>query len=118
MFGPCQFDLEGDPGRKKYDAIVIGAGQAGSPLAQKLTQEGLHTAIVERQLFGGTCVNVGCIPTKTLVGGARVAELARRGSEFGVRTGAVEVDGELLEVDRIFINVGAQSGALLWCVCA
>lgn len=48
---------------KKFDAIVIGAGQAGPPLAEKLTQEGQHTAIIERNLFGGTCVNVGCIPT-------------------------------------------------------
>ena len=60
---------------RKFDAIVIGAGQAGPPLAERLTKEGLHTAIIERNLFGGTCVNVGCIPTKTLVGSARVAHL-------------------------------------------
>ena len=77
---------------KKFDAIVIGAGQAGPPLAEKLTQDGQRTAIIERNLFGGTCVNVGCIPTKTLVGSARVAQLARRAAEFGVDTGTIDVD--------------------------
>ena len=141
---------------KKFDAIVIGAGQAGPALAEKLTQEGLSTAIIERHLFGGTCVNVGCIPTKTLVASARAAHSARRAAEFGVNTGAVEVDmqrvkarmnevrgdsnrgvtgwlerldnleiirgharfvgprrieveGEILEADKIFINVGARA---------
>ncbi len=76
----------------KYDAIIIGAGQAGPSLAERLTKEGFKTAIVERQLLGGTCVNVGCIPTKTLVGSARVAHLAQRAAEFGVETGKVKVD--------------------------
>ena len=77
----------------KYDAIVIGAGQAGPALADRLGREGLKTAIIERHLLGGTCVNVGCIPTKTLVGSARVAQLARRADEFGVRIEAsVEVE--------------------------
>ncbi|NIT60087.1 MAG: FAD-dependent oxidoreductase, partial [Aliifodinibius sp.] len=66
---------------KKYDAIVIGAGQAGPSLAARLTSEGLHTAIIERNLFGGTCVNTGCIPTKTLIASARAAHMARRGSD-------------------------------------
>ncbi len=58
---------------KKYDAIIIGTGQSGPALAQRLTVEGLKTAICERKLFGGTCVNVGCTPTKTLVASARPA---------------------------------------------
>ena len=76
-----------------FDAIVIGAGQAGPPLAERLGQAGLKTAIIERHLVGGTCVNVGCIPTKTLVGSARIADRARRATEFGVVIdGPVRVD--------------------------
>lgn len=75
-----------------YDAIVIGAGQAGPPLAEKLIENRLKCALIERKDFGGTCVNVGCIPTKTLVGSARVAQLARRAREYGVETGDVRVD--------------------------
>jgi pyruvate/2-oxoglutarate dehydrogenase complex dihydrolipoamide dehydrogenase (E3) component len=78
---------------QEFDAIVVGTGQAGPPLAQRLSQEGLKTAVIERKLFGGTCVNVGCIPTKTLVGSARVAQMARRAGEFGVvLDGPVRVD--------------------------
>jgi pyruvate/2-oxoglutarate dehydrogenase complex dihydrolipoamide dehydrogenase (E3) component len=69
---------------ERFDAIVIGTGQSGPALAQRLTGEGLRTAIIERKLFGGTCVNVGCTPTKTLVASARAAHMARRGEEFGV----------------------------------
>ena len=68
-----------------YDAIIIGTGQSGPPLAGRMNQEGLKTAIVERKLLGGTCVNVGCIPTKTLVGSARVVYLARQAKRFGER---------------------------------
>jgi pyruvate/2-oxoglutarate dehydrogenase complex dihydrolipoamide dehydrogenase (E3) component len=70
----------------KYDAIIIGAGQAGPSLAVRLANEGMKVAIVERDLFGGTCVNTGCTPTKTLVASARVAYITRRGREFGVLT--------------------------------
>jgi pyruvate/2-oxoglutarate dehydrogenase complex dihydrolipoamide dehydrogenase (E3) component len=70
--------------QRTFDAIVIGAGQAGPPLAERLGQAGFKTAVIERHLVGGTCVNTGCIPTKTLIGSARVAHLARRGAEFGV----------------------------------
>lgn len=141
---------------KHYDAIVIGAGQAGPPLAETLTGNGLKTAIIERRDFGGTCVNVGCIPTKTLVGSARIAHLSRRAADFGIDTGEVrvdmkrvkarmdkvrgdsntgvtqwlegmdnldiyrgharftgsrtlEVDGEVLEAEKVFINVGARA---------
>ncbi len=142
---------------KKYDAIVIGAGQAGPALAARLTSEGLQTAMIERNLFGGTCVNTGCIPTKTLVASARAAHMAHRGNEFGVNiagdiridmkkvkvrkdgvvqqsnqgvTGwlkgmknldvyeghaqfqglnVLQVNGEQLEADKVFINVGARA---------
>ena len=141
----------------KFDAIVIGTGQSGPALAARLTGEGLRTAIIERKLFGGTCVNVGCIPTKTLVASARAAYMARRGGDFGVVIdGAIDMDmkrvkarkdevvrqsnegvtnwlkgmtdltiyeghgslesansvcvnGELLEAERIFLNVGARA---------
>ena len=75
-----------------FDAIIVGAGQAGPPLAGRLTAAGRRVAIVERKLIGGTCVNNGCIPTKTLVASAHAAQLARRGAEYGIGTGAISVD--------------------------
>jgi pyruvate/2-oxoglutarate dehydrogenase complex dihydrolipoamide dehydrogenase (E3) component len=75
-----------------YDAIVIGAGQAGGPLSTALAASGRRTAIAERGYVGGTCINYGCTPTKTMVASARVAYLARRGADFGVLTGGVSVD--------------------------
>jgi len=76
-----------------FDAIVIGAGQAGPPLAGRLTGAGMKVALVERALFGGTCVNTGCTPTKTLVASAQAAHLARRARDYGVVIdGAVTVD--------------------------
>ncbi len=69
---------------EKFDVVIIGNGQSGPSLAARLTKEGHKTAIIERNLFGGTCVNVGCIPTKTLVASARAAYMARRGADFGV----------------------------------
>ena len=140
-----------------YDAIVIGTGQAGPSLVAALSKAGMRTAIIERNRFGGTCVNVGCIPTKALVASARAAHVARRAGEFGVivegeigvdlarvtarkdaivrrsATGVekwlrslanctvyhghgrfagprrVRVGDDLLEADRIFINVGARA---------
>ncbi len=141
----------------RFDALVIGTGQSGPALADRMSREGLRVAVVERKLFGGTCVNVGCVPTKTLVASARAAYMARRAADFGVvidgsigvdmarvkermkrvsgesnqgvtswleglenvsvfrghaqledeRT--VRVNGELLEADRIFLNVGARA---------
>ena len=67
---------------QRFDAIIVGAGQAGPPLAGRLTAAGQTVAVIERKLFGGTCVNYGCIPTKTLVASAHAAHLARRGGEF------------------------------------
>jgi pyruvate/2-oxoglutarate dehydrogenase complex dihydrolipoamide dehydrogenase (E3) component len=75
-----------------FDAIIVGAGQAGPPLAGRLTAAGQRVAIVERKLIGGTCVNNGCIPTKTLVASAHTAHQARRGTEYGVGTGSISVD--------------------------
>ena len=78
---------------ENFDAIIIGTGQAGPSLAQRMTRAGMKTAIIERKLFGGTCVNVGCIPTKALVASARAAHMARRGGDFGVAIeGRIEVD--------------------------
>ncbi len=76
----------------EYDAIVIGAGQAGGPLSTALARAGWRTAIIEREHVGGTCINEGCTPTKTMVASARVAYLARRGADYGVQTGEVTVD--------------------------
>jgi pyruvate/2-oxoglutarate dehydrogenase complex dihydrolipoamide dehydrogenase (E3) component len=146
----------------KYDAIIIGTGQSGPALAGRLNHEGLKTAIIERKLVGGTCVNVGCTPTKTLVGSARVAYLARQAKRFGVSiesdisvdmrrvkarkddvSGAsnqgvtdwlggmknvdlihgharfvgahsVEVNGNVLDAEKIFINVGARARVPDW----
>ncbi|HEY4388017.1 MAG TPA: mercuric reductase, partial [Ktedonobacteraceae bacterium] len=75
-----------------YDAIVIGAGQAGGPLSTALAQAGRKTAIIERIHVGGTCVNEGCTPTKTMIASARVASLARRGADYGVHTGPITID--------------------------
>jgi pyruvate/2-oxoglutarate dehydrogenase complex dihydrolipoamide dehydrogenase (E3) component len=142
---------------KQFDAIIIGTGQAGPPLAKRLSDAGMSVAIVERDKFGGTCVNTGCIPTKTLVASAYAAHMARRGSEYGFVTDgnlrvdmkrvkarkdevaghsnksveqslrqlksctviqgharfqssrAVVVNDEILESDKIFINVGGRA---------
>src|SRR2546426_12056019 len=75
-----------------YDAIVIGTGQSGKPLAIALARAGWKIAVIEREHVGGTCINVGCTPTKTLVASARVAYLARRARDYGVDAGAVKVD--------------------------
>ncbi len=141
----------------RFDAIIIGAGQAGPPLAGRLTAAGMSVALIERKFFGGTCVNTGCKPTKTLVASAYAAHMARRALDFGVVLAgdigvdmkvvkgrsdkiikdsreaveswlrgmpkctvyksharfelarAVRVGEELLEADRIFINVGGRA---------
>ena len=76
----------------RYDAIVIGAGQAGGPLSTALAGAGRKTALIEREHVGGTCINVGCTPTKTMVASGRMAYLARRAADYGVITGPVTVD--------------------------
>ena len=101
-----------------FDAIVIGAGQAGPPLAKRLTKAGMSVAVVERHLFGGTCVNTGCIPTKAMVASAYVAHVARRADEYGVRVGgSVTVDlktvmarkGAIAERSRIGVEKALRS---------
>jgi pyruvate/2-oxoglutarate dehydrogenase complex dihydrolipoamide dehydrogenase (E3) component len=77
---------------KQYDAIIIGSGQGGGPLSTALAGAGYRTALIEREHVGGTCVNEGCTPTKTMVASARVAYLARRAADYGVKTGPVEID--------------------------
>jgi pyruvate/2-oxoglutarate dehydrogenase complex dihydrolipoamide dehydrogenase (E3) component len=76
---------------EQYDAIVIGAGQAGGPLAGALAAAGRRTALIEREHVGGTCINEGCTPTKTMVASARIAHLARRAADYGVETGPIRV---------------------------
>src|SRR5712664_3196644 len=75
-----------------YQSIVIGSGQGGTPLCRALAEAGLRTALVERSHIGGTCVNVGCTPTKTMLASGRIAYLARRGKEYGVQTGDIRID--------------------------
>jgi len=89
---------------KNFDAIVVGAGQAGPSMVQRLATAGMSVAIVERHLFGGTCVNTGCTPTKTLVASAEVIHQARRGSEYGIRIeGPISADMRAVKArkDRI-----------------
>jgi len=99
---------------QQYDAIVIGSGQGGTPLSEALAQAGMRTALIERKHVGGTCINEGCTPTKTMVASGRVAYLARRAADYGVRTGTISIDMEKVRqrkraiVDR-FRN-GSQSG--------
>jgi pyruvate/2-oxoglutarate dehydrogenase complex dihydrolipoamide dehydrogenase (E3) component len=84
----------GDVMNQRFDAVVVGAGQAGPALAERLGQSGRKVAVIERKLVGGTCVNTGCIPTKSMVASAYVAQLARRASSYGVDAGDVKVDME------------------------
>jgi pyruvate/2-oxoglutarate dehydrogenase complex dihydrolipoamide dehydrogenase (E3) component len=77
---------------QQYDAIIIGSGQAGTPLSTTLAEAGMRTALIERKHVGGTCVNEGCTPTKTMVASGRVAYLARRAANYGVHTGDISID--------------------------
>jgi pyruvate/2-oxoglutarate dehydrogenase complex dihydrolipoamide dehydrogenase (E3) component len=79
---------------QQYDAIIIGAGQAGTPLSTALAEAGMRTALIERKHVGGTCVNEGCTPTKTMIASGRVAYLARRAADYGVHTGPISIDLE------------------------
>ncbi len=100
---------------RKFDAIIIGTGQSGPSLAARMTREGMKTAIIERKLFGGTCVNVGCIPTKTLVASARAAHMARRGAEFGVAIdGAIAVDMKKVKARKDAVVRQSNDGVTNW----
>jgi pyruvate/2-oxoglutarate dehydrogenase complex dihydrolipoamide dehydrogenase (E3) component len=99
---------------EKFDAIIVGAGQAGPPLAGRLTAAGQTVAVIERHLVGGTCVNNGCIPTKTLVASAHAAHLARRGPEYGVGTGEITVDMPKVKARKDKIVLDDRSGVESW----
>jgi pyruvate/2-oxoglutarate dehydrogenase complex dihydrolipoamide dehydrogenase (E3) component len=95
----------------QYDAIIIGTGQAGPPLAGRLTTSGLKVAIIERKLFGGTCVNTGCIPTKTMVASAYAARMAQRAAEYGVVIGGgVSVDMKRVKARKDAISTKSRTG--------
>jgi pyruvate/2-oxoglutarate dehydrogenase complex dihydrolipoamide dehydrogenase (E3) component len=97
-----------------FDAIIVGAGQAGPSLAGRLTAAGQRVAIVERKLIGGTCVNTGCIPTKTLVASAHAAQLARRGAEYGIGTGLISVDMAKVKARKDDIMLKDRKGVESW----
>jgi pyruvate/2-oxoglutarate dehydrogenase complex dihydrolipoamide dehydrogenase (E3) component len=98
----------------RYDAIIVGAGQAGPPLAGRLTAAGQTVAIIERKLVGGTCVNYGCIPTKTLVASAHTAHTARRGAEYGIGTGDVTVDMAKVKARKDGVMLDDRHGVESW----
>ena len=99
------------PTPDQYDAIVIGSGQAGTPLCTALAEAGLRTALVEREHVGGTCINEGCTPTKTMVASGRVAYLARRGSDYGVHTGPITIDMERVRQRKRDIVASFRNGS-------
>lgn len=96
---------------EQYDAIVIGAGQGGGPFASALARAGKRTAIIERDQVGGTCINYGCTPTKTMVASARVAYLARRAADYGVNTGRISVNLEKVRQRKRDIVLSFRSGS-------
>lgn len=98
-----------------FDAIIIGAGQAGPPLAGRLTQAGMSVAVIERKLFGGTCVNTGCMPTKTLVASAYAAHLARRANDYGVVVDKpVRIDMPRVKSRADTVSANARAGVRGW----
>lgn len=100
---------------RQFDAIIIGTGQAGPALAARLVGEGMKVAVVERGRFGGTCVNTGCIPTKTLIASAYAAQLARRAGEYGVTIGGpVVVDMKQVKARKDQISGQSSAGVEQW----
>jgi pyruvate/2-oxoglutarate dehydrogenase complex dihydrolipoamide dehydrogenase (E3) component len=100
---------------RQFDAIIIGAGQAGPPLAGRLTGAGMTVALVERKLFGGTCVNTGCTPTKTLIASAYAAHLARRAADFGVLLeGEVRIDMKRVKARADAVVSDSRNGVERW----
>ncbi len=100
---------------RSFDAIIIGTGQSGPALAGRMSQEGLSVAIIERDRVGGTCVNVGCTPTKTMVGSARVAAFARRAKEFGIIIdGPVRTDMKLVKARKDKVAGDSNRGVTQW----
>jgi pyruvate/2-oxoglutarate dehydrogenase complex dihydrolipoamide dehydrogenase (E3) component len=100
---------------KTYDAIIIGTGQAGPFLAARLAAAGMKVAIIERKLFGGTCVNTGCTPTKTMIASAHAAHMVRRAADFGVvNKSAVSVDMKLVKSRKDAISGESRTGIESW----
>jgi pyruvate/2-oxoglutarate dehydrogenase complex dihydrolipoamide dehydrogenase (E3) component len=100
---------------RRFDAIIIGAGQAGPSLAHRLTSAGMAVAIIERKLFGGTCVNTGCIPTKTLVASAYAAHLARRSAEYGVWIeSSIKIDISRVKARAEAVSTNARMNVEKW----
>ena len=99
----------------RYDAIVIGTGQSGPALAGRMSDAGMKVAVIERKLFGGTCVNTGCIPTKTLVASARTAHVASRAADYGVMIeGAISVDMKKVKARKDGISGASNKGVESW----
>jgi len=100
---------------RRFDAIIIGAGQAGPPLAGRLTSAGMSVALIERHLFGGTCVNTGCMPTKTLVASAYAAHLTRRSADYGVTlSGPLRIDMARVKARADAVSANARVGVERW----
>ncbi|RUL77687.1 FAD-containing oxidoreductase [Dyella choica] len=99
---------------QRFDAVVVGAGQAGPALAERLGKSGRKVAVIERKLVGGTCVNTGCIPTKAMVASAYVAQLGRRSESYGVSTGEVGVDMEAIWKRTQGISGHSRSNVEKW----
>lgn len=98
-----------------FDSIIIGAGQAGPSLAGRLTQAGQQVAVIERKLFGGTCVNTGCIPTKAMVASAHAAHIARRARDYGVTIqGSIRVDLKAVKERKDAISAKSRDGVERW----
>ena len=99
---------------ERFDAIVVGAGQAGPAMCARLDKQGLKTALIERKALGGTCVNNGCIPTKTLVASARAIHTARRGGDYGFSSGKVETDMRAVKARKDGVVKHSVDGLTGW----
>ncbi len=100
---------------QNFDAIIIGAGQAGPFLAVRLAQAGRKVALIERKFFGGTCVNTGCMPTKTMVASAYAAHVARRAADYGVVTNApISIDMKRVQARAAKVTLDARTGLESW----
>jgi pyruvate/2-oxoglutarate dehydrogenase complex dihydrolipoamide dehydrogenase (E3) component len=100
-----------DPAMSDYDAIVIGTGQSGPALTRRLVSAGWKVAIIERKLFGGTCVNAGCTPTKTLVASAHAAHAARGAADFDVQIeGAIKIDMKAVKARKDAVVARSRNG--------
>ena len=97
-----------------YDAIVIGTGQAGPYVTSRLTGAGMNVAVIERSAFGGTCVNTGCIPTKTMVASAYAARVAARAAEYGLDVGPVRVDMKRVMARKDAVSKASRTGLEDW----